>query len=65
MERDRMGHFLAYIDAGTGSMILQVVIATVIAVPFFLRTQLARGINFVRTRLGRRDAGVLDDAGPS
>ena len=60
-----MGHFLAYIDAGTGSMILQVVIATVIAVPFFLRTQLARGINFVRTRLGRRDAGVLDDAGPS
>jgi len=60
-----MGHFLAYIDAGTGSMILQVVIATVIAVPFFLRTQLARGINFVRTRLGRRDAGVLDDAGPN
>ena len=60
-----MGHFLAYIDAGTGSMILQVVIATVVAVPFFLRTQLARGINFVRTRLGRRDAGVLDDAGPS
>jgi hypothetical protein len=59
-----MGHFLAYIDAGTGSMILQVVIATVIAVPFFLRTQLARGINFVRTRLGRRDDGVLDDAGP-
>ena len=60
-----MGHFLAYIDAGTGSMILQVVIATVIAVPFFLRTQLARGINFVRTRLGRRDANVLDDAGPN
>jgi hypothetical protein len=59
-----MGHFLAYIDAGTGSMILQVVIATVIAVPFFLRTQIARGVTFVRTRLGRRDDGVLDDAGP-
>jgi hypothetical protein len=59
----RMHHFLAYIDAGTGSMILQVAIAAVIAVPFFLRTQLSRGINFVRARVGRKDAGVLDDAG--
>ena len=58
-----MDHFLAYIDAGTGSMILQVAIAAVIAVPFFLRAQLTRGVNFVRSRVGRRDAAVLDDAG--
>jgi hypothetical protein len=58
-----MEHLVAYIDAGTGSMILQVAIAAVIAVPFFLRTQLSRGIQFVRARLGRKDAGVLDDAG--
>ena len=58
-----MEHLVAYIDAGTGSMILQVAIAAVIAVPFFLRTQLSRGIHFVRARLGRKDAGVLDDAG--
>ena len=60
-----MEFVLAYIDAGSGSLILQALIAAAIAVPFFLRTQLARGINFVRTRLGRRDAGVLDDAGPN
>ena len=59
-----MDHLVAYIDAGTGSMILQVVIASVIAVPFFLRTQIGRGVQYVRTRLGRKDTGVLDDAGP-
>ena len=59
-----MGHFLAYIDAGTGSLILQGAIAAIIAVPFFLRTQIARGVAFVRTRLGRKNTGVLDDAGP-
>jgi hypothetical protein len=58
-----MDHLVAYIDAGTGSMILQVAIAAVIAIPFFLRTHLSRGVQFVRTRIGHKDTGVLDDAG--
>ncbi len=45
---------LAYIDPGSGSLIIQAVIATVIAVPFFFRQQIAR-----LARLGRhrRDRG--------
>ena len=37
-----MQHLLAYIDPGAGSLIVQAVIATLIAVPFFLREQIAR-----------------------
>lgn len=33
---------LAYIDAGSGSLIIQAIIATVVAVPFFFRQQLAK-----------------------
>lgn len=29
--------FLAYIDPGSGSMLLQVVLASVLAIPFFFR----------------------------
>ena len=41
---------LAYIDPGSGSLIIQAVIATVIAVPFFFRQQIARVIRVVRHR---------------
>jgi hypothetical protein len=41
---------LAYIDPGSGSLIIQVIIATVLAVPYFLRTQIGRAINLVRGR---------------
>jgi hypothetical protein len=44
---------LAYIDAGTGSMLVQVVIATLVAVPFFLRSHIARGARAVRGLFGR------------
>ena len=54
---------LAYIDAGTGSMVVQVVIAAIIAVPFILRTQLGRGANFVKGVLGRKGSEPTDDAG--
>lgn len=43
-----MEHLLAYIDPGSGSLIIQAVIASVVAVPFFFRTQIARFIRVVR-----------------
>lgn len=56
-------HFLAYIDAGTGSMILQGAIAAIVTVPFILRNQIGRAIHFVRSRFGSRGAGADDVAG--
>lgn len=41
---------LAYIDPGSGSLIIQVIIASILAVPFFLRTQIARVIGSLRGR---------------
>jgi len=43
----------AYIDPGAGSMVIQMLIAAAVAVPFFLRQQIGRGINRLR---GRTDA---------
>ncbi len=43
-----MLHLLAYIDPGSGSLIIQAVIATAIAVPLFFRHQLARLMQAVR-----------------
>jgi len=43
-----MLHLLAYIDPGSGSLIIQAVIATAVAVPFFLRHQIARIVRTVR-----------------
>ena len=45
----------AYLDPGAGSMAIQMVIAGALAVPFFLRTQIARGIDRLRAR---RQAGA-------
>ena len=42
---------LAYIDPGSGSLLIQVIIGTVLAVPFFLRAQLARGYRALRRHL--------------
>jgi hypothetical protein len=39
---------LAYIDPGSGSLIIQAVIATVVAVPFFFRAQIARLARAIR-----------------
>lgn len=41
---------LAYIDPGTGSLIIQTVIAAAIAVPLFFRHQIGRFLNVVRRR---------------
>jgi hypothetical protein len=47
---------LAYIDPGSGSLIIQAVIATIVAVPFFLRHHISR---FVRAIRGEK----VDDQG--
>jgi hypothetical protein len=44
---------LAYIDPGAGSLFIQAVIATILVAPFFLRTQIRRGLDRLR---GRRPA---------
>lgn len=37
-----------YIDPGSGSLVIQAVIAALIAVPFFFKRQLARVVSVVR-----------------
>ena len=37
-----MSELLAYIDPGSGSLIIQVVIASIIAIPIFFRSQISR-----------------------
>ena len=41
---------LAYIDPGSGSLIIQAAIAAAIAVPLFFRHHIARFMNAVRRR---------------
>ena len=40
--------FLAYIDPGSGSMLLQVLLAGVLAVPFFFRRIISDGYHRLR-----------------
>ena len=60
---------LAYIDPGAGSLFIQAVIATVLVAPFFLRTQIRRGIDRLRgvhsaPVTPASDAAARDDAAP-
>jgi superfamily II DNA or RNA helicase len=57
-----MTEFLAYIDPGSGSLIIQAVVATVIAVPFFFRQQLGRLVRAVRGE-GKAESSAAPDAG--
>jgi hypothetical protein len=50
---------LAYIDPGSGSLIIQVVIATLVAIPIFFRTQIARAVHAVRGP--KEDRPAADD----
>lgn len=43
-----MQDLLAYIDPGSGSLIIQALIATVVAVPFFFRHQIGRVVRSLR-----------------
>jgi hypothetical protein len=55
-----MTPFLAYIDPGSGSLIIQAAIAAVIAIPVVLRSQIARA--FRALRRSRDEAAAGDDA---
>ena len=46
-------HFLAYVDLTSGSLVVQLVIASIVAVPFLLRTQIGRAFASVRALVGR------------
>ncbi len=43
----------AYIDPGSGSLIIQALIAGLVAIPIFFRAQLVNGVNAVKRVLGR------------
>lgn len=43
-----MVYLLAYIDPGTGSLVVQALIATLVAVPFFFRQQIGRAVRRLR-----------------
>ena len=49
---------LAYIDPGSGSLVIQVVIATIVAIPIFFRAQIGRFVRLVR---GRNDEPTAAD----
>ena len=49
----------AYIDPGSGSLIIQAVIATIVAIPFFFRQQIGRVLRMVR-----RDGSADETATP-
>lgn len=51
-----------YIDPGSGSFIIQTVIATLVAVPFFLRHQISRALHSVRSLGGRAGDNSQVDA---
>ena len=47
--------FLGYLDAGTGSMIVQGVVAALVTIPFLLRNSIRRAVS--RVRRDRSDKG--------
>jgi hypothetical protein len=51
---------LAYIDPGSGSLVIQVVIATIVAIPIFFRAQIGRFVRLVRRR--NDEPTAADDA---
>lgn len=53
-------HLLAYIDPGSGSMLLQVILAGVLAVPFFFRRAIGDVLHRIR---GDRSSSTTRPAG--
>jgi hypothetical protein len=54
---------LAYIDPGSGSLIIQAVIATAIAVPLFFRHQIGRFLSALRRRSATDESHASVDDG--
>lgn len=52
---------IAYIDPGAGSMVIQAVIATVLAIPFFLRARISSFVG--RLRGGRPSDATRSEDG--
>ena len=52
----------AYIDPGSGSLIIQAAIAAVIALPIFFRSQIARAMRALRRSDGNEPTGGDDTA---
>ena len=61
-----LDYAVAYIDPGSGSLIIQVIIASILAVPYFLRTQIGRAFGAIRARNRDREPtdGGQDTPGP-
>ena len=57
-----MSLFLAYIDPGSGSLLIQAAIAAVIAIPIFFRTQIARAMRAIRRSDDHEPTGEDDAA---
>jgi hypothetical protein len=52
----------AYIDPGSGSLIIQAAIAAIIAIPIFFRTQIARAMQALRRSDDHEPTGGDDTA---
>jgi hypothetical protein len=53
---------LLYIDPGAGSMVIQAVLAGVLAIPFLFRTHVGRAVERLRQLRGRdRDSSSTGD----
>jgi hypothetical protein len=59
-----MDSLLAYIDPGSGSLIIQAAIAAVIAIPIFLRSQIARAFQTLRRSGDETPGGDAPDDAP-
>lgn len=49
---------LAYIDPGSGSLIIQVAIASIVAIPIFFRHQISRAVGLFRHQPEPTDAAA-------
>jgi hypothetical protein len=58
-------HLLAYIDPGSGSLFLQMLIAAVLAVPFFFRRTISDAWHRVRRRNEDEPSASSHEAGRS
>lgn len=56
-----MSELLAYIDPGSGSLIIQAAIATIVAIPILLRHHISRFVNRIRGRSEVEDEATADD----
>lgn len=61
-----MDFVLAYIDPGSGSLVIQALIAGLVAVPIFFRNQIARAVRMLRGQpaSGVEPSSAQEDATP-